>query len=156
MSRPRSISTRGIAAIVVREGVRLKAYPDPATHGPPWTIGIGHTGPDVHPLLKITMGRARALLRRDLDPIEAELVRLGVPAVGMFDSLCSFGINLGVGIFGTDHTIGQLLHAKRWDKVGDAMLLYDVAGGRHMLGLLNRRKSERRQYNRSLRRWRRG
>jgi GH24 family phage-related lysozyme (muramidase) len=26
----------------------LKAYPDPLTGREPWTIGIGHTGPDVH------------------------------------------------------------------------------------------------------------
>ena len=29
------------------EGRELKAYPDPLTHGAPWTIGIGHCGPDV-------------------------------------------------------------------------------------------------------------
>lgn len=26
----------------------LKAYPDPITKGTPWTIGLGHTGNDVH------------------------------------------------------------------------------------------------------------
>lgn len=30
------------------EGREHKAYPDPLTHGDPWTIGIGHTGPEVH------------------------------------------------------------------------------------------------------------
>jgi lysozyme len=30
------------------EAVRAKAYPDPLTGGAPWTIGIGHTGPEVH------------------------------------------------------------------------------------------------------------
>lgn len=25
----------------------LKVYPDPKTHRAPWTVGIGHTGPDV-------------------------------------------------------------------------------------------------------------
>lgn len=25
----------------------LKVYPDPKTKGPPWTVGLGHTGPDV-------------------------------------------------------------------------------------------------------------
>ena len=29
------------------EGLRLAAYPDPLTHAEPWTIGYGHTGPDV-------------------------------------------------------------------------------------------------------------
>jgi lysozyme len=30
------------------EGREHKAYPDPLTHGAPWTIGIGHTGPEVY------------------------------------------------------------------------------------------------------------
>lgn len=29
------------------EGKRNIAYPDPLTHDDPWTIGIGHTGPEV-------------------------------------------------------------------------------------------------------------
>ncbi len=30
------------------EGREYKAYPDPITKGAPWTIGVGHTGPEVH------------------------------------------------------------------------------------------------------------
>ena len=30
------------------EGVSHVAYPDPLTRGDPWTIGKGHTGPEVH------------------------------------------------------------------------------------------------------------
>lgn len=30
------------------EGKKHAAYPDPLTGGAPWTIGIGHTGPEVH------------------------------------------------------------------------------------------------------------
>lgn len=30
------------------EGREHKAYPDPLTGGAPWTIGVGHTGPEVH------------------------------------------------------------------------------------------------------------
>lgn len=26
----------------------LRAYPDPIAHNAPWTIGLGHTGPEVH------------------------------------------------------------------------------------------------------------
>lgn len=32
----------------VEEGTEHAAYPDPITHGAPWTIGRGHTGPEVH------------------------------------------------------------------------------------------------------------
>ena len=34
--------------LVFYEGYEHKAYPDPLTHAAPWTIGIGHTGPEVH------------------------------------------------------------------------------------------------------------
>ena len=34
--------------LISEEGWRNKAYPDPLTKGPPWTIGVGHTGPEVH------------------------------------------------------------------------------------------------------------
>lgn len=27
----------------------LKVYPDPLSGGAPWTVGLGHTGPEVHP-----------------------------------------------------------------------------------------------------------
>lgn len=30
------------------EGREHTAYPDPLTGGAPWTIGVGHTGPEVH------------------------------------------------------------------------------------------------------------
>ena len=30
------------------EGREHQAYPDPLTKGAPWTIGVGHTGPEVH------------------------------------------------------------------------------------------------------------
>jgi len=30
------------------EGWERESYPDPLTKGDPWTIGVGHTGPEVH------------------------------------------------------------------------------------------------------------
>lgn len=37
-----------VSLINAEEGDELVAYPDPITHGAPWTIGRGHTGPEVH------------------------------------------------------------------------------------------------------------
>ena len=34
--------------IRIEEGTEHVAYPDPITSGEPWTIGRGHTGPEVH------------------------------------------------------------------------------------------------------------
>lgn len=43
----------------------LKAYPDPLTQGPPWTIGFGSTGPDVTESTEWTADWAAQ--RRDMD-----------------------------------------------------------------------------------------
>ena len=55
------------------ESLKLRAYPDPATGGKPWTIGYGHTGPDVYPGLAISQTRADQLLDADLAKAEAEV-----------------------------------------------------------------------------------
>lgn len=33
--------------LIEMEGWKNVAYPDPLTHDEPWTIGVGHTGPEV-------------------------------------------------------------------------------------------------------------
>lgn len=43
----------------------LHAYPDPLTKGPPWTIGLGSTGPDIKPDTEWTAEQCYA--RRDSD-----------------------------------------------------------------------------------------
>lgn len=48
------------------EGYSHKAYPDPLTHGAPWTIGIGHTGPEVHEGLIWTDDQINAALEDDV------------------------------------------------------------------------------------------
>ena len=35
--------------LIREEGWRNKAYPDPLTGGAPYTIGVGHAGPEVYP-----------------------------------------------------------------------------------------------------------
>src|SRR5881628_3289056 len=34
--------------LIELEGWKNAAYPDPLTKGAPWTIGVGHCGPEVH------------------------------------------------------------------------------------------------------------
>lgn len=48
------------------EAVKLAAYPDPITHGAPWTIGVGHTGREVHPGLVWTMAQVLDALAADV------------------------------------------------------------------------------------------
>lgn len=82
-----------IRAIKHDEGLVLAAYPDPLSprgralvlplahrpvgwaklSGAPWTIGYGHTGPDVFEGLTITQAQADALLIKDLTSHNATL-----------------------------------------------------------------------------------
>lgn len=48
------------------EGFELRAYPDPLTHAEPWTIGCGHTGPEVHDGLVWTPEQCAQALEADI------------------------------------------------------------------------------------------
>lgn len=52
---------------------KLVAYPDPVSHGPPWTIGFGHTGREVHPGLIWTFDQCEAALLADISITERGL-----------------------------------------------------------------------------------
>lgn len=69
MSPPSPLSRNNSALIALLqsfEGLRLKAYPDPISHGAPWTIGYGHTGPDVYEGQVISTDQAMLLLNQDI------------------------------------------------------------------------------------------
>jgi lysozyme len=87
-------SNAGLQLIMRFEGVRLKAYDDGVGV---WTIGVGHTGPDVHPGLTISMKRALELLRRDLASAEAQVNQLVKKPLNQsqFDALVSLVFNTG-------------------------------------------------------------
>lgn len=59
------------------EGRRYRAYPDPLTHGEPWTIGVGHTGPEVHEGLEWTDAQIDAALDADIAEATEEARALG-------------------------------------------------------------------------------
>ena len=60
--------------IIEFEGWKNEAYPDPLTRGAPWTIGVGHTGPEVFEGLVWGDGLISQTLDEDLgDAIEGTL-----------------------------------------------------------------------------------
>lgn len=81
------------------ESCKLKAYPDPKTGGEPWTIGWGHTGPEVHKGLVWTQEKADAEFRNDLAESELHVREaVTVPLTqGQFDALVSIIYNVGPG-----------------------------------------------------------
>ena len=90
------ISNTGIALIREFEGCRLTSYVCPSGI---LTIGIGHTGTDVHSGQTITDAEATALLRKDLDQFEKAVSSLiTIPLTqAQFDALVSFAFNCGAG-----------------------------------------------------------
>ena len=66
MNDAMSMSHTGLKMMMQAEGLRLEAYPDPGTGAEPWTVGFGHTGPDVKPGMTITKEQAEMLLRDDV------------------------------------------------------------------------------------------
>jgi GH24 family phage-related lysozyme (muramidase) len=95
-----SLTPAGLQLLKTWEGCRLSAYPDPASGGDPWTIGYGHTGPEVHPGLVITQQQADAWLLSDAAVAARAIDRL-VGDVAMSprqrDALISFCFNVGAG-----------------------------------------------------------
>jgi lysozyme len=122
------------------EGLRLTAYQDSAGV---WTIGFGHTGPEVRAGQHINEAEAEALLRADLGA-SVECVRQAVKvalAQQQFDALVDFCFNAGRG-----NLLGStLLHdVNRGDFASAAAQfgLWVHAGGRVIPGLVRRRKAE--------------
>jgi lysozyme len=92
------------------EGLRLRAYPDPISHGEPWTVGYGHTGPDVGRDTVWTKEAAEAALAADVAVATADLDRR-LPwwrALSDLrqDVLANMAFNLGVTrLLGFEHTL---------------------------------------------------
>jgi lysozyme len=102
------ISDAGLELIVRFESIRLTAYQDPVGI---WTIGAGHTGPDVRPGLTITRPRAMELLRRDVAGAEAEVRRRVTKPLNQsqWDALVSLVFNAGTAPL--TGTLGRCLNA---------------------------------------------
>lgn len=133
-------SSAGLALTRSFEGLRLAAYQDSAGV---WTIGYGHTGPEVRAGQHINEAEAEALLRADLGTaVKCVRQAVKVPlAQHQFDALVDFCFNAGRGNF-----LGStLLHnVNRSDFVSAAAQfgLWVHAGGRVISGLVRRRAAE--------------
>lgn len=89
----RRINAAGLNIIKEFEGLHLKAYLCPAKI---WTIGWGHTGPDVHQGMVITRSQAEEFLRRDVARFELAVQRLApITTENQFSALVSFAFNVG-------------------------------------------------------------
>jgi lysozyme len=139
-------SQKGIALIKAFEGLELKAYPDPATGGAPWTIGVGHTGPEVKPGMIITEAQADDYLRADLARFEAGVRSMcPISTQNQFDAMVSLSFNVGLENF-KGSTLRRLHNEGQHGLAADQFKRWNRANGAIMRGLTKRRLAEAELY----------
>lgn len=124
------------------EGCRLVAYKCPAGI---WTIGVGHTGPDVHEGDEITYAQSRELLRKDIEAVVKALAPFVNTHVtqGQYVALVSLAFNVGASyVVHNCPKLMRALNAGDVERAAHEFLDVTKAGGRELSGLVRRRKSE--------------
>jgi lysozyme len=148
---PASVSSELVEAVARWEGGQGKDgmfHPYWDKTGRVWTIGYGHTGPDVtEKTPPWSAAEAKAALGRQLnEQFLPSVRRLGLPLnQKQTDALTSFAYNLGTGPLGSERSLGKALRGPNWRSAApEAMLLYDHSGKppRRIPGLTTRRKWE--------------
>ena len=141
---PVKISDKGLALIKSFEGCRLQAYPDPGTGGDPWTIGYGHTGPEVTQDLAINQQEADEFLERDVARFEECVTEalINDATQEQFDAMVCFAFNVGCKAF-AGSTLLRLMNAGDAAAAAQQFARWDKANGRVMAGLTRRRTAER-------------
>lgn len=132
----------GVDLIKSFEGFRSQAYVCPAGV---WTIGYGHTGPDVKPDSRLERQRAEILLRKDLVRFEDAVKRLVKIKLNQnqFDALVSFAYNLGAGALEESTLLKRLNAGERpCDVAKEEMPRWNKANGKPLSGLTRRRLAE--------------
>ena len=133
------INEAGLKIIKTYEGLLLRSYKCPAQV---ITIGYGHTGTyKGKPLtlgMTITKEEAEELLKQDLVKYEKYVDDLHRDFnENQMSALTSFCYNCGPA------SLRSLCRNRTNEQIGNALLLYNKAGGKVLVGLTKRRKAER-------------
>lgn len=127
------------------EGREYKAYPDPGSKdGKPWTIGIGHTGAEVHEGLVWDDAQIDAAFEKDSAKFESAVDKLVTVTLNQFqfDALVCLVFNIGIQAF-KDSTLLRKLNAGDYSGAGNEFLRWCRNDGKKMLGLYRRRMAEK-------------
>lgn len=127
------------------EQCRLHAYQD--SKGV-WTIGWGHTGPEVCEGLVWTQEKADATLLQDVQSAENCVNRYVTAQLTQheFDALVDFVFNVGSGNF-SGSTLLKLLNAGDYHGASEQFERWDKCAGKVLAGLLRRRIAEEAEFN---------
>ena len=128
------------------ESCCLTAYWD--SLGAVWTIGWGHTGPEVHAGLVWTQEQADEALEHDAQAAGLAVMRLVDIQMtqGEFDALTDFVFNEGAGRLASS-TLLKLMNGGDIVGAGNQLLRWDWAGGKVVAGLAERRQAELQLWN---------
>jgi lysozyme len=133
----RKITQDGLDFIQDVEGCKLFAYRDT---GGVWTIGVGHTGPEVVKGLTCSMEQALQWLKEDSEEAQ-EAVRQSVDGLltqNQFNALVSFVFNVGVNAF-KKSTMLKLINKGDFDGAAKEFPKWNKDNGKEVLGLSKRR-----------------
>lgn len=133
-------SKSGVTLTEGFEALQLTAYKD--IKGV-WTIGYGHTGPEVHEGLVWTQQQAETALANDVMWASRVVNRLVAYPINQneFDALVDFVYNVGASAF-ADSTMLRNLNAGDIKNAASQFDLWDHAKGQVVAGLLRRRQDE--------------
>jgi len=136
-------SKSGVALTERFEGCKLTAYQDQVGR---WTIGYGHTL-GVFPDQTCTQEQAEAWLQEDTEwAVKVVNALVTVPlSQGEFDALVDFTFNLGSGSI-QHSTLLKLVNAGQFEAAANEFAKWDMAGGKHVAGLLRRRIAEEQEF----------
>lgn len=140
-----NISSVGLKLIKELEGFRAQAYQD--SRGV-WTVGYGHTGPDVRGSTVKTEGEAVMDLERDVQVALDCLAGIGCEnelTQGQVDALVSFIFNVGCLAFSRSQ-VRLMLHEGKTALALIELFRWVHVHGTPNDGLLNRRLAEARMY----------
>jgi lysozyme len=108
-----SVTEKAYALIAVFEGEKLTAYQD---SGEVWTIGMGHTGPDVSRGLRISSEQSLEWFYDDIQPLRKLSYLVPPPILGVvmtmwqIAALLSFGYNCGAGAMNHPENMAEFIH----------------------------------------------
>lgn len=133
------ITPAGIALIKQFESCVLKAYKCPAGI---WTIGYGHTGPEVHEGLTISKMEAGTLLNMDLEKFDrAVLLKCPTASPEQHSAMVCLAFNIGIGAFNKS-SVARNHNAGNFNEAAQSFALWNKAGGKVLAGLVKRRAAE--------------
>ena len=136
-----NISKNGINLLKHFEGSKLTAYKCAAGV---WTIGVGHTGPEVKEGMKISEIEAEEYLKQDLQKFEravTERVKVYLNQ-NQFDALVCFVFNVGIGAFYNSTLLNLLNNNAEKHIVASEFQRWNKVDGKAIEGLTRRRKAE--------------